>query len=172
MLNWTWTECHDGSEWRRGHAFDMANRVVLVDWRVDYTQGPRFEYTGWRFVDSGPGERLDPTGAWRVDTTWQPWPSGGPAQKSTFGEDDAPLQELPPGSLVSLAYDTDGSVLAAVASGEGPETVVRMFDCDLAANACEPIGRVEGALVPRVAVVIEDDLAVEVFESGHRRRRT
>jgi hypothetical protein len=148
VLDWTWTRRHDGSEWRRGRAFDLANRVVLVDWRVSWSSGPRFENTGWRFVDSRPGERLDPTGEWRVDTTWQPWPSGGPVERSTSGKADVPLPDMPRGSHVSLSYDTDGSVLAAVASDGGGEAVVRVFDCESLAQACEAIGRVESAPAP------------------------
>jgi hypothetical protein len=65
--------------------------------------------------------------------------------RSTSAEDDVALPQLPRGSQVSLAYDTDGSVLAAVADIPGSEDSVLVFDCDPQAQECEPIGRVVDA---------------------------
>ena len=79
-----------------------------------------------------------------MDGTWQTWPAGGPAERSTSGEAAAALPKLPRGSRISLSYDTDGSVMAAVANVTGSEAAVFIFDCDLNAQVCEPIGRIDG----------------------------
>ena len=52
-------------------------------------------------------------------------------------------RSFPHGSSLSLAYDTDGSVLVAVADVAGSEDSVLVFDCELHAQACEPIGRIK-----------------------------
>ena len=69
----------------------------------------------------------------------------------------------------------DRAALAADADvGDDAVVVDVEVDDDLVAaqrvEALDPVGRrrVELAPVPRVAVVVEDDLAVEVFEAGHR----
>jgi hypothetical protein len=80
-----------------------------------------------------------------VDETWQPWPAEGPVERSTSTAKEVALPVLPAGSRISLSYDTDGSVLAAVASGDGDEDVTRVFDCDRDTETCQPIGKFQGA---------------------------
>lgn len=141
ILTWSWTTRGVSGEWGRGQVFDLRDRVVLGSDQ----EANSASRSGWRFVTGRAGERLDPAGEWRVDATWQPWPSEGPVTRSTSADDDVALPELPLGSHVSLSYDTDGSVLAAVAGVAGSEDAVLVLDCDLEAQVCEPIGQVEGA---------------------------
>lgn len=147
VLSWTWVSPHQGSEWGRGRVFDMSNRMVLGSSEgLDDTPlpgGQSESATRWHYVDGLEGERLDPTGRWRVDATWQAWPHGGPVERSTSDETAAALPQLPRGSRIALSYDTDGSVMAAVATANGSDAAVLVFDCDLDAQVCEPIGRIE-----------------------------
>ena len=48
-------------------------------------------------------------------------PPARPVQRSTSGEDAVALRELPRGTHVRLSYDSDGSVLAAVARASGSD---------------------------------------------------
>jgi hypothetical protein len=148
LFVWTWTipdKVQLVTEWQRGRAFDLAHRVVLLDTGAEQINDPRGYTGGWTFLEGHQGERLDPTGAWRVDETWQPWPTDGPVERSTSDADDVALPDLPVGSRLSLSYDTDGSVMAAVASGAGDDGITTVFDCNRNADACEPIGQLDGA---------------------------
>src|SRR4051794_36089349 len=70
ILDWTWTTTRlRGSEWRLGRAFDLDNRVVLmdggedepaIDLRLDGVD-PRVHSGTWDYVQGRPGEQLDPT---------------------------------------------------------------------------------------------------------------
>ncbi len=149
VLPWTWLIPHRGTEWGAGRVFDMRSRMVLGSGSRGGLEHPPpvlaqldLPETGWHYVEGLEGERLDPTGQWRVNSTWQTWPEGGPVERSTSGEDAVALPELPQGSRISLSYDTDGSVMAAVANPTGSQAAVLMFDCDLDAQVCEPIGRI------------------------------
>ena len=148
VLSWTWLTAHQGSEWGRGRVIDLRGRMVLGSGSGGGIENPPFVLerldmpaTGWRYAEGGEGERLDPAGDWRVDSTWRPWPDGGPVERSTSGDDVVALPTLPRGTRIALSYDTDGSVMAAVADATGTSDAVLVFDCERGAQKCEPIGR-------------------------------
>ena len=127
VLSWTWVSPHQGSEWGRGRVFDMSNRMVLGSSEgLDDTPlpgGQSESATCWHYVDGLEGERLDPTGRWRVDATWQAWPHGGPVERSTSDETAASLLSRSARglSLMRARAPESANTTPAQPSSEGPD---------------------------------------------------
>ena len=146
FFDWTWTQRHDGSEWRRGR-LRSTWPTGWCSWTGAWISPPALGSRATAGVSSkvipASGSTRPASGAWtRVGSHGRLGGlSSGPHPARTTLRCRNCLA-----SCVSLSYDTDGSVLAAAASGEGSATVVRVFDCDYDAHACQPIGRVDGAV--------------------------
>jgi len=130
---------------------DMRNRVALVERLAEDPYGlvwrqpsARSEQLGrFRYRAGRAGDRLDPSGTYRVSSLWSR-PADLPRIVSAIrpGGESLALSDLPDGRT-ALAFDSDGSVLAAVSTGPAARGPAGVYDCDPAESTCELIGEIE-----------------------------
>jgi hypothetical protein len=133
------------SEYSWLQTIDVEDEVVLLAPEGDddladltYTDVPvhASPESRWRATPGSPTERLAPDGAYRADAAWRSLAEVPMLMPTSGSSDPVPVRGLPSEGQVSLTFDTDGSVLAAV---ESPRRARTVFDCDISEGACQTV---------------------------------